>query len=55
MTDLQQYLDEDGVLHMCKICRFVHIAGNPAEKIMITYLFRDPPEDTNYVLCPECE
>jgi len=54
MTDLQEYLDEDGVLHMCKICRSVHVAGDPSNKIMITYIFRDPPEDTNFVICPEC-
>ena len=55
MIDLQEYLDEDGVLHMCKICRFVYIAGDPTNKIMVTNIFSDPPEDTNFVVCPECQ
>ena len=58
MTDieeyLQEYLDENGVLHMCKICRFVHIAGEPSNKIMITNLVSNPPDDINFVVCPEC-
>ena len=51
---LSKYLDEDGVLHMCKVCRFVHIAGDPSNKIMITYIFDNPPDETNFVVCPEC-
>ena len=54
MTDLQEYLDEDGVLRMCKICRFIHIAGDPNNKVMITYFISDPPEETQFVVCPEC-
>ena len=54
MIDIQEYLDEDGVLHMCKVCRFVHIAGDPSNKIMITNLYSNPPDNTNFVVCPEC-
>jgi len=54
MTDIQEYLDEDDVLHMCTICRFVHIAGDPSNKIMITNYYSNPPDSTNFVVCPEC-
>ncbi len=52
--NVKEYLDENGVFHMCKICRFVLIAGDPSNKIMITNFYSDPPEDTNFVVCPEC-
>ena len=54
MNDIQEYLDVDGVLHMCKMCRFILIAGDPSNKIMITNYFSNPPDDTNFVVCPEC-
>ncbi len=54
MNDIQEYLDVDGVLHMCKMCRFILIAGDPSNKIMITNYYSNPPDDTNFVVCPEC-
>ena len=54
MNDIQQYLDEDGVLHMCKLCRFILISGDPSKKIMITNLAYNPPDDINFVVCDKC-
>jgi hypothetical protein len=49
-----KYLDENGVLHMCKTCRFVLIAGDVSKKIMVVNFYSDPPDDTNFIVCPEC-
>ncbi len=54
MNDIQQYLYEDGVLHMCKLCRFILISGDQSKKIMITNLAYNPPDDINFVVCHEC-
>ena len=54
MNNIQQYLDEDGVLHMCKLCRFILISGDSSNKIMITNLCFSPPDDINIVVCHEC-
>ena len=52
---ISKYLDEDGILHMCKKCRFVLVTGDPSNKIMIAkYFYSNPPEDTNFVVCLEC-
>ena len=51
---MQKFLDEDGVLHMCEECRSVLIGGDPYNRLIVTYLYRNPPEDTNFVICPKC-
>ena len=54
VTYLLEYLDQDGVLHMCEKCRFIHIGGNPKNKIMVICFYNNPPKSTNFVVCPEC-
>jgi hypothetical protein len=51
---MQEYLDEDNILHMCEKCRSILISGDPDNRIIVTYLYTNPPEGTNFVICPDC-
>ena len=54
MTYLLEYLDENGVLHMCVKCRFIYVKGNPKNKIMVARFYNNPPKNTNFVVCTKC-
>ncbi len=54
MRSITDIIDEHGVLHMCKKCNFVLVAGNKNDKVLITRYYRNQPIDTKFVVCDGC-
>ncbi|NOG60511.1 MAG: hypothetical protein HND53_08440 [Proteobacteria bacterium] len=48
-----QYLDGDGNIRMCQLCKSVKILET-GDWVLDTVLFVEPPENVVFEVCPKC-
>lgn len=54
MSDWLHFINKDGYIHMCEKCRLVMRAHIPYSWNLVAGWYDDPPENTIYVICPDC-